>query len=207
MTMMFLIHDAMRRDLAWFGAALRHDGALPAALRAQLARAWAEFADNLEHHHSAEDAELWPALLAECPSAAGVLAELEAEHAVIGPLLARASLAMSTTGTPEGLRAAAAAVSELAGPLTAHLAHEEAGAVPLAARHLGDYLPGFEARRRREAGLGGLTRFMPWVLDGADPARAAWLRTHLPPPVRAAVALFLRRRRRRTAALRATGRW
>jgi iron-sulfur cluster repair protein YtfE (RIC family) len=201
MTMMFVIHDAMRRDLARFAAGLRRlaAGSAPAGLAAALGSGWAEFAAYLHEHHTHEDEELWPALLDACPAAGRVVEAMEAEHGVVTPLLAKTSAAMADPTRPVP---ALDALTALVEPLTSHLAHEEQAAVPLAEEYLADFLPGFEQRRRKEAGLRGLTRFMPWVLDGADPERAAWLLGQLPPPVRLAVRYFLRRRVRATAALR-----
>ena len=113
-------------------------------------------------------------------------------------------MARSLTSYPtfEDASRAADAVGGLRGELRAHLEHEETGVLPYVVDHLGAQWDEFERRQRKEAGLAGLTRFMPWLLDDADPVRADWLRDRLPAPVFAMVSgVFLRRRRRALTAL------
>ena len=63
MYMMYVMHHAFRRDLTAFAAAA---DATPSADRETwqaLARRWEVFSTALHHHHSGEDAGLWPRLL------------------------------------------------------------------------------------------------------------------------------------------------
>jgi hypothetical protein len=63
----------------------------------------------------------------------------------------------------------------------AHLAHEEAEAVPLVIEGFDDgYWLAFMGRRQQDAG--GET-FLPWVLDGAPAPAVAEVTGALPPPV------------------------
>ena len=88
MTMMYVMHHGFRRDLAAFAAAA---SATPAEARSTwraLAARWELFADVLHHHHSGEDAGLWPTLLERVDDAdRQVLEAMEAEHAEIDPIL------------------------------------------------------------------------------------------------------------------------
>jgi hemerythrin-like domain-containing protein len=205
MTMMYVIHDALRRDLNRIEPALRRlasggPGLPVAGIKRAVGYCWAEFSSILDSHHKHEDDELWPALGRYHPPAAGLVAEMEGEHAGIDPLLtaAHAAVARALAGpaTPAEAAAAAGTVVALREHLAAHLAHEERDVVPLAEQHLASYLPGYEARRAAEAGLSGLIRYLPWALDAADPARARWLTEPLPRWVRLLSPVLLRRRLR-----------
>ena len=136
-----------------------------------------------------------------------LLEDMEAEHAAVDPLVreCRSAMARALTSYPtfEDASRAGDAVGGLRGQLRAHLEHEETGVLPYVVDHLGEQWAAFEQRQRKETGLAGLTRFMPWLLDDADPVRADWLRDRLPAPVFAMVsAVFMRHRRRAVAPLR-----
>ncbi len=205
-TMMYLIHDGFRRDLdrledGMHLLASMHAGPGRRSLVGALERCWADFDHYLNHHHTIEDDRLWPLLRRLAPMTGELLEDMEAEHAAIGPLVreCRAAVALALTPYPtfEDAGRAADAVGALRGDLLEHLEHEESGVLPYVVDHLGEHWDAFEQRQRKEAGLAGLTRFMPWLLDDADPVRADWLRDRLPAPVFAMVSgMFLRRRRR-----------
>ena len=78
MTMMYLMHHALRRDLAAFAAAATATPVTDRQAWAALAARWELFSTALHHHHSGEDAHVWP-LLTERTDDAGraVLAELD----------------------------------------------------------------------------------------------------------------------------------
>ena len=57
------MHHAFRRDLAAFAAAVPHTPVEDRATWQALAERWELFAEALHHHHTGEDAGLWPALL------------------------------------------------------------------------------------------------------------------------------------------------
>ena len=205
-TMMYLIHDAIRRDLDRLEDGLHqlasmHAGPRRRALIAALDRTWADLDHYLHEHHATEDEQLWPLLRKACPLTGELLDDLTAEHAAIEPLVrdCRSAIALALTSYPtfEDATRAADATGALRGELRAHLAHEEDAAVPYVIVHLGEQWPAFEARQRKDAGLSGLTRFLPWVLDDADVVRADWVRDHVSAPVHLVVTgVFLRRRQR-----------
>jgi iron-sulfur cluster repair protein YtfE (RIC family) len=211
-TMMYLIHDAIRRDLDRLEDGLHqlasmHAGPRRRALIAALDRTWSDLDHYLREHHLTEDEQLWPLLREACPLTGELLVELQAEHAAIEPLVndCRSATAWALTPYPtfEDATRAADAMGALRGELRAHLAHEEEAAVPYVIVHLGEQWPGFEARQRKEAGLSGLTRFLPWLLDDADVVRADWVRDRVSAPVHALVTgVFLRRRQRTIMPLR-----
>jgi hypothetical protein len=87
------------------------------------------------------------------------------------------------------------------------LEHEEKEALPIIAAHMAGPWEAFEKRQQRDAGLASLTRFLPGVLDDAEPQTAAWLRARLPVPIRIVVVkVFLPRRQRTLAPLLAVHR-
>jgi hemerythrin-like domain-containing protein len=136
---MYLMHRAFRRDLKLFAQVA---GVVPTADRqrwALVARRFDFFSTVLHKHHSGEDRALWP-LLAERGADPTVLDALEAEHAVIDPLLASvtADLRALADGTGDETTHArlAGTTVELRDALTAHLAHEESDGMTLVQRHL-----------------------------------------------------------------------
>jgi len=136
---MYLMHRGFRRDLDLFADAA---AAVPAADRprwARIARRFRLFASVLHKHHHGEDIGLWP-LLAERGADPAVLDALEAEHAVIDPLLASVTadlqaLADGTGGEPARVRLART-TAELRDALNAHLAHEESDGMTQVQEHL-----------------------------------------------------------------------
>ena len=211
-TMMYLIHDAARRDLDRIEVGLHRLASQPAgparrALIRSLQRCWTDFALFLHEHQTSEDELLWPLLRRHCPMTGELLADMAAEHAAIAPLVrdCRNAMALAYTSYPtfEDARRAVAAVGVLRDMLCEHFDHEEFEALPYIAEHLGEHWTEFEDRQRKDAGLLGLTRFLPWVLDDADPIRADRVRDQVPPSVFALVSgVFLRRRQRALAPLR-----
>ena len=125
MSMMFAMHDALRRELVQVTriAALRDDDPGP-LLRAALG--WELFKKFLLVHHQTEDDVLWPALRAEVAGHSDRLAladALEAEHAVIEPLLT--AIDAAAADPDYGYQRLGDITDELAIKLTAHLTHEE----------------------------------------------------------------------------------
>jgi len=140
LTMMYLMHHAFRRDLAAFSAAA---AATPAADRdrwRRLARRWRLFATALHHHHSAEDAGLWPLLLSRVDAAGQqVLTAMQDEHAEIAPILescAAGFTALAATADEDTRAALVVRVVAAKESLARHLAHEETAALTLVQQHL-----------------------------------------------------------------------
>nr|WP_281371586.1 hemerythrin domain-containing protein [Petropleomorpha daqingensis] len=138
---MYLMHRAFRRDLTLFAQVA---GVVPAADRERwqlVARRFEFFSTVLHKHHSGEDRALWP-LLAERGADATVLDALEAEHAVIDPLLASVTADLRALADGSGNEATHARLAgttvDLRDALLAHLAHEESDGMTLVQRHLTD---------------------------------------------------------------------
>jgi hypothetical protein len=130
--------------------------------------------DILHAHHTHEDVHVGPFLLQAAPEAAEDLEALEAVHAVLDPLIARAS--DRTLPLPER----AADLAALHAHLNAHLDHEERTAVPLILAH---WTPQMMEQDRRQAmqeiGLRRTPVVFGWVYSCLTPAeREAALAAH-----------------------------
>ncbi|MEU4425199.1 hemerythrin domain-containing protein [Actinoplanes sp. NPDC024001] len=143
-TGMWVMHHAFRRDLARFAAAVAGTPLADRPTWRALRDRWDRFAVVLHKHHTGEDDGLWP-LLRERAAAAGdhgavaTLDAMEAEHAVIDPLLAscRAGFEGLAAGATEAGRAEQSArVAATVEALQAHLGHEERDAMALVQAHL-----------------------------------------------------------------------
>lgn len=135
MRTMYVMHHGFRRDLRRFAEAV---AATPVAERATwrlLLERWELFAEVLHHHHSGEDAGLWPWLRQRCDEAdLAMLDAMEAEHGEIDPLLesCAAGFRRLAEAPDEGARAALAVrVVAARDGLARHLAHEETEAIAL----------------------------------------------------------------------------
>ena len=167
MTMMLLFHHALRRDLELV------------ATMTDRTEGWDRFAKLLHLHHSAEDEALWPVLrtsLAGQPENLALIDEMEAQHAALGPLLD------AIEGSLDGGAPAPRARAELGTLLTEHLADEEARALPLIDRTLGEE----EWMQFGQASAATIAPDMPivvpWMLDGADDDCAKRVLGLLPEP-------------------------
>ena len=190
LTIMIGAHDALRRDLVSLARTATAANLSDPAKAQPIAAGWAVFKRQLHLHHTAEDELIWPALrerLGTSENALSVLAEMEAEHEQIDPLLAAAddAFARQPMDGPGGGDQLAEVIDALASTLTGHLTHEERDGLPL----IGAALTAAEWRRvgvriARKNGLSSGSEMFAWMLDGAEPDRARATVGQLPPPVR-----------------------
>jgi hemerythrin-like domain-containing protein len=141
---MWVLHHGFRRDLGKFvGAA----AATPVSDRSTwqaLADRWRLFATILHHHHSGEDAGLWPSLLDRVDASGdragrATLEAMSVEHSAIDPLLAETTAGFSRVAEVADEQARTAlcgALVALRDHLDRHLAHEERDAMRLVQGHL-----------------------------------------------------------------------
>jgi hypothetical protein len=183
MSMMFAMHDALRRELVQVArtASLRddHPGRL---LEATLG--WELFKKFLTVHHRSEDDALWPPLrahVADKPDQLALVDALEAEHAAIDPLLA--AIDAAAADPDYGYQQFGDITDELAGKLTAHLTHEETDGLPLVGASLTSAEWAHYAQVHTERIGGDAPVAMPWLLDGARPQIRQAVLGQLPPPV------------------------
>jgi iron-sulfur cluster repair protein YtfE (RIC family) len=186
MTMMYAMHDALRRELVRIARiTARADDDPRRVLRT--AAGWEMFKAYLRVHHTSEDDAVWPVMyrtLAERPDDLALLDAMEAEHAAIDPLLESVDAALADRASgPERL---GDLVDALVTTLTGHLVHEENEALRLIDttlteqqwRHFGEL-------HGRRIGADA-SRYLPWLLDGASSERTALVLGRFPEPLLAA---------------------
>lgn len=185
MTMNQAIHQAVRRDLDRFVAAL---AAFPPDDRQraeQLHRAWQNFQDELTRHHEGEDDLIWPMLEAKGVDSS-LLRTMESEHQDMARALAEADAAFDAlAAVPSADRAAQAreVLTETRRVTTQHLDHEERDLEPAMLPHLDsqEWLKVEKQLRSAPPGVAG--RFFAWLMDGLDAETTAFVHTKVPRPV------------------------
>jgi len=178
-TIMYVVHDAFRRDLLRLTAAVEAGRTADPAVRS----GWATFKNQLHVHHTAEDTSLWPPLRQKVtrPDDMAVLDAMETEHGCIDPLLAQVDASFAGT-SQAGLTEGAAALTET---LMTHMRHEEHQALPLIEAHLGpEGWAVFRQELRKSQGLRGGAEFIPWMLDSAPTCTIKQVLSSMPPPAR-----------------------
>src|SRR3954471_2776888 len=137
--MMYVMHHAFRRDLVMFAEAAAATPADDREVWQALARRWQVFSEILHHHHSGEDAGLWPWLMrAADADERATLDAMEAEHAEIDPILSACAQGFERVSTATDPVAVARLADRLAAArdtLLAHMGHEEADALALVQKH------------------------------------------------------------------------
>lgn len=191
--MLMAIHGAVRRDLARLSSAVSSlaDAAIEVADRrvgaTGLSSYWSCFAEQLHHHHTIEDTEVFPYLRRSLSGrGAGVLDAMGTEHDAIDETQAAVQTALDALLADPTAPAASALRDRLAtfrDVVLAHLAHEEEAAVPLIVEGFDvEYWTAFMSRRQLDEGPDA---FLPWVLDGAPAPAVEQVTEALPLPVRA----------------------
>ncbi|MBA2552172.1 MAG: hemerythrin domain-containing protein [Geodermatophilaceae bacterium] len=182
--MMFVIHDALRRDATQLARAVEHRDLEDPRRRQALLAGWDVFKRQLQRHHEGEDRDLWPLVRTYLPARDqenALLTEMEREHDRIDPLITAVDTALRNSD-PGWLAEATVAFRE---ELLAHLQHEERDAVPLMDSVLSPQdWKAFSRAQRKATGFRGAKEFFPYILDQADPERAARISKRLPPPLR-----------------------
>jgi hypothetical protein len=184
--MMYVFHDALRRDLDHIArVTARTDDDPKHVLRTAVG--WEMFKSYLHAHHTAEDELLWPPMrraLAGDSAGAALLDAMEAEHSAIDPLLAAIDAALADRDAGPGRLGELA--DALATALRGHLHHEEKDGLPLADATISTaQWQAFGAEGARLVSS-DVSRFMPWMFDGAAPEITASVIGLLPPPLQQA---------------------
>jgi len=183
MSMMFAMHDALRREVVQVARiASRQDDDPGKLLRTALG--WELFKKFLTVHHRSEDDALWPALRARVAGQPGRVAladALEAEHAAIDPLLT--AIDAAAADPDHGYQRFGDIVDELVTKLTGHLAHEEADGLPLIDASLTAQDWQHFAQVHTERIGGDAPMYMPWLLNGASPQTLDAILSKFPPPL------------------------
>lgn len=187
-TVMYLTHNAFRRDLKRFKSAIASGDAHSGGVRA----GWENFKTQLDVHHRAEDTALWPPVVSAAtgrPDDLALMKEMEAEHAELAPRIAAVDGALSRRAADLGDR-----VSDLAEVFGDHLRHEEESALPLIQELLtpGDW-KAWGGTAARLQGIKGAAMYVPWVLDGLKQEDRARFFAAMGRPAQIADALIFQR--------------
>ncbi|MEU6862276.1 hemerythrin domain-containing protein [Streptomyces sp. NPDC046876] len=185
---MVVVHRGLRREarlLVELVAAVAPGDTARARL---LADHFRTYRLGLHHHHTAEDAHLWPPLLARVDLEADVVLRMEAQHDRVAATLAAADAALPAWEAAAGEAARDTLTALLAdhrAVLLEHLDEEEAALLPLAAR----YLTAAEWNRMGEDFAAHvpkpkLLHYLGMALEDADRTERRALLAALPPPVR-----------------------
>jgi hemerythrin-like domain-containing protein len=184
---MLIPHGLFRSNLAQAGdivtAVRRGDSAQLAIV--------SNYLDNilrfLDAHHGGEDAVVWPVLAERDPTAAMLLARMEAQHHAIHELRAKTETLLvrwTASGDPDDGRALASALQGLAAELEVHFGEEEAEILPLASRFMSaeewGALPGHAMQHYTGDKLWLL---LGLVFEQMTPAQLDAVLPHMPPPV------------------------
>lgn len=180
MSMMYAVHDALRRDLAQISRiSARMDDDPQRILHSALG--WQMFKKFLQIHHTSEDVTVWPVMreeLAGRPDDLALVDAMEAEHAKIDPLLAAIDEAL--LDRDYGFQRLGDLVDALTTDLTDHLSHEEREALDLIDATLSpEQWQRFSEDHRARVG-DDARRYLPWLLDGATADRAASVLKRMP---------------------------
>jgi iron-sulfur cluster repair protein YtfE (RIC family) len=186
MTMMYAVHDALRRELERIARVTARIDDDPRQVLGT-AVGWEMFKRYLHAHHTAEDETVWPVmerLLATRPDDLALLAAMESEHAAIEVLLGAVDAAIADRDS--GPQRLGDLVDALVSGLSGHLKHEESEALPLIDATLTQQQ--WQRLGQRQAELVGADapRYLPWLLDEMDPAKIAAVLSRMPEPLRVA---------------------
>ncbi len=186
MSMMFAVHDALRRDLARLAQIAAQEHGEPGGIL-RTAVGWEMLKTFLRIHHSSEDAAVWAVIedaLPEHAEGRAVLEMMEAEHAAIDPLLDAVDAAVASPGS--GRTTLLDAVDALTSRLRHHLEHEETQGLALVDATLTkEQWKVFSDDHRARVGANA-NRYLPWLLDDASPAAVSRVLEKMPEPLRAA---------------------
>lgn len=185
MSMNTVIHGAFRRDLDRFVDALGSFRTGDRQRADQLSTAWANFDDQLTHHHRGEHETAWPALQ-QVGVSPELLAAMDAEHDTMAQGLVAARAAVAELVRAPGAEQAAsarAAFEHLRSVTVTHLDHEEAELEQVYLEN--EQHPAIVAMGKAFAKVGPARggRFFAWLLDGATPRQRAAISATVPRPV------------------------
>ncbi|MDJ1135587.1 hemerythrin domain-containing protein [Streptomyces iconiensis] len=171
MTMMYAIHDALRRELERIARITARVDEDPRHILST-AVGWELFKKFLTIHHTSEDLTVWPVMqqvLADRPDELALLDAMEAEHAVIDPLLADIDAAL--TDRDSGPERLGGLTDTLYTKLNGHLDHEENEALALMDITMSqEQWAAFATEQRTRVGDDS-RRYLPWLVDDMTAAK------------------------------------
>lgn len=194
---MAIIHETFRRSYAESALLVRAQPAPSADRVAFLADHIGFSLEMLHHHHESEDELLYPILLQRAPDQAESIQAIDSEHDAIGVALDQARAACAAwraAPSAETGEALAAALESLNTTTQPHLDHEENVIVPLAARVVSKQeWEAVGAHSRSAIPKDRMPIAFGMICEPLSPADAAYMRSHLPGPVRLLYPLLIER--------------
>jgi hemerythrin-like domain-containing protein len=170
--MMGVVHSALRRDLVRTRMVLEGAPSPGPRRRVALADHVGWLMDFLHAHHRGEDDGLYPLVMAKNPQAAAMVAEMDAEHALISPAIraleeAAAAYRADPADSGEHLLAA---LATMAAVLLPHLEREEVEMMPIVAASITvrDWEHFDQETNVKHKGLMALGMEGHWLIDGTD---------------------------------------
>ena len=205
-TIVYLIHEAFRRDLARLSAAVRVPRVDQQRAR-RLSAHWEFINEQLHHHHEVEDAYLWPLVrpkLSGKDDDLAVLSEMEAQHVTLLPQCGAIGVGFASFTTKANEKTGQELgdnLDSLAAHLASHLDDEERRCFPVIDQALSaEEFESFGKATAKAIGMRGAARFFPWIFDEADAVERRAVLTMPPPPVRALCRYVWEPRYKRTVA-------
>nr|ABS50499.1 NapU4 [Streptomyces sp. CNQ-525] len=186
MTMMFTIHNALRRELERIARITARVDDDPRHVLS-CAVGWELFKNNLTIHHTSEDLTLWPVMqqaLADRPDDLALLDAMESEHAVIDPLLVDIDAALADR--EGGLERLTGLTDTLNTLLRNHLLHEEREALTLMDATLTNEQWAAFGKEQSGRHTDDIPTYLPWLLDGMNSDQLNQFLDNMPPPMRTA---------------------
>lgn len=197
-----IIHAALRRDLDRTAMVLDGTGEVPDARLRAIGAHVVWLMDLLHSHHTTEDERLFPMMRRNNPDLAGLLDEMETEHAAIAAAVTALEAAgrRAEAGEPGAADALRDAVAGLRTVLDPHLVHEERDLAPLVPESVTeDEWAAFEKSNTAGKKPPELAMQGHWMIDNLDPAGVAVVKSVVPAVPRFIMLRFLagpyRRRR------------
>jgi len=194
---MAIIHATFRRSYAESAQLVRARPA-PSSERATFLADHIDFGlDMLHNHHESEDELLYPLLVERAPESAESTRMIDAEHEEIAVALeaARAACRAWRDAPSEETGAALAdALEELNATTQPHLDHEERVIVPLAAKVVtAEEWEAVGAHSRAQIPPNLMPIAFGMICEPLSAQDAAYMRSHLPAPVRLLYPLLIER--------------
>ena len=183
---MTIVHNGLRRDLARAHTALSQWPYPDPVQRAAIADHLIWMLQFLHKHHHAEDDGLYPMVRQRVPGAAALLDAMDRDHHAIAAAMDNLEqAARDYAASDAGRQVVLKAVDELAAVMLPHLQREEYEAMPIVSQciskaewHDWDRRFNLDASTLAERTFAGL-----WLMDDADEADCAVVRSVIPRPV------------------------
>ncbi len=174
-TIVYLIHESFRRDLGRLHNTVTEPGVDQARAR-ELSAHWDFVAEQLHHHHTVEDASLWPLVrpkLAGQDDQLAILDKMEAQHHELEPKCDAITEGFSrfvAGPTPAGGADLADRIKAANDVLDAHLSDEEVECFPVIDQALSEEeFASFGKATAKAIGMKGSAKILPVDLRWCEP--------------------------------------